>query len=157
MSRTLITFVSMSGNTEDIATILKETLEGEGQNVSYVFMDEISIEDIKNYDNILIGSYTWGDGDLPYEAEDFYDELEKGTLQGQKIGCFGSGDRDYPQYCEAVNLFAERALEAGGDVFSEKLKIELYPETDEQILECQTFARNFLKWVEKGKVDSHVS
>ena len=69
--KALITFASMSGNTEDMAAILKRTLEGKGIDTEMMEFDDTNAEDLSSYDYVFIGSYTWGDGDLPYEAEDF--------------------------------------------------------------------------------------
>lgn len=69
--KALIAFASMSGNTEDMAAILKQTLEGKGIETEMMEFDDTSAEDLSSYDYVMIGSYTWGDGDLPYEAEDF--------------------------------------------------------------------------------------
>ncbi len=39
-------------------------------------MDDMEAVELENYDGILFGTYTWGDGDLPYELEDFYDDMD---------------------------------------------------------------------------------
>lgn len=95
---------------------------------------------------------------MPYEAEDFFEEVQQLELNGLKTACFGSGDYSYPKFCEAVNLFSDMLQEAGAAVYQETLKIELAPETDEDVESCREFARGFLAWadfVNKGK--SHVS
>jgi len=72
--KVLIGFASMSGNTEEIMLILKEILEEKKCHVEVMEMDRIAVSSLTTYDLLLLGSYTWGDGDLPYEIEDFYDE-----------------------------------------------------------------------------------
>lgn len=152
----LIGYVSMSGNTEDIANILKDELLTAGCEVEMESLETIETNSILEYDCIFIGSYTWGDGDLPYEAEDFYEELNQLDLTGVHTACFGSGDHDYPQFCAAVNTFASRLIERGCNVFPELLKIELNPETEEQIADCQQFAQSVLTWVLAKKEIEHV-
>nr|AOT83065.1 hypothetical protein [uncultured bacterium] len=85
--KALIAFASMSGNTEDMAAILKQTLEGKGIETEMMEFDDTSAEDLSSYDYVMIGSYTWGDGDLPYEAEDFYEEVSALELSHIKSGC----------------------------------------------------------------------
>lgn len=70
-----IGFVSMSGNTEDIVSIVQSELEQHDVNVTITELDRFVGEDLSRFDGLLLGSYTWGDGDLPYEAEDFVEEL----------------------------------------------------------------------------------
>jgi flavodoxin I len=140
MANILIAYASMSGNTEDIANILKNTLNTFPHDVAMKELEEITPEELADYDGILIGCYTWGDGDLPYEAEDFYDDLEGFDLSGKKAAVFGSGDTDYPKFCEAVRIFEERLVECGAEIAQEGLKIELSPETDEDVEKCKDFA-----------------
>lgn len=58
--KALIAFASMSGNTEDMATILKQTLEGKWIDTEMMEFDDTPVETLSTYDYILIGSYTWG-------------------------------------------------------------------------------------------------
>ncbi|ASB89830.1 flavodoxin [Bacillus sonorensis] len=159
MAKALITFASMSGNTEDIAMIIKDTFTEHSIDVEYMEMDDVDVDTLSEYDYILIGTYTWGDGDLPYEAEAFYEDVSSLVLKGKKAACFGSGDYAYPKFCEAVNTFYSMLEQTGADLFSETLKVELAPETDEDIVCCKEFALSFIKWAEhqRGRAESHVS
>jgi flavodoxin I len=46
--------------------------------------------------------------------------------------------------------------ERGANVFQQRLKIELNPETDEQIFECQQFAESAYEWIVKNEEMEHV-
>lgn len=151
-----IGYVSMSGNTEDIANILKDTLISAGCEVVMDSLETVDIKSILDYDCIFIGAYTWGDGDLPYEAEEFFEELTQLDLSGIYAACFGSGDHAYPQFCAAVDTFANQLDERGCHVFHRRLKIELNPETAEQIDECQQFAQSIYEWAVVNKETEHV-
>ncbi|KAA6453061.1 flavodoxin [Bacillus swezeyi] len=159
MSKALIAFASMSGNTEDIAMIIKDVLTEHSFEVSCQEMDDVNIDSLSEFDYILIGTYTWGDGDLPYEAETFYEEVSSMDLKGKKAACFGSGDYAYPQFCEAVNTFYSMLEHTGADLFAETLKVELAPETDEDIECCKEFAASFIGWVQhqNRQAEPHVS
>lgn len=91
MAKALITYASMSGNTEDIAGIIKDTLQEYSLDIDCIDMDDAEASALTSYDYVLIGTYTWGDGDLPYEAEDFFEEVQQLQLNGLKTACFGSG------------------------------------------------------------------
>ena len=146
-----IGYVSMSGNTEDIANILKESLLSKGVEVEMGSLDEIEGKSVFDYDCTFIGTYTWGDGDLPYEAEDIYTELDGLDLTGKYAACFGSGDYDYPKFCGAVDVFSKKLEERGCHVFSQQLKVEFAPETDDQVMECQRFAQSVIEWMSETK------
>ncbi len=158
LAKALIAFASMSGNTEDIASVIRDTLIEHSVDVTYLEMDEADIDLLPEYDYILIGTYTWGDGDLPYEAEPFFEDVSSLILKGKKAACFGSGDYAYPRFCEAVNTFCDMLEKTGADLFPETLKIELAPETDEDIECCKEFALGFLRWAKhESGLESHVS
>ncbi|EPE61431.1 flavodoxin [Exiguobacterium sp. S17] len=140
----LIGYVSMSGNTEDIAKLLKDTCEQMGHEVIIAELDGLSVTELRDYDGVLLGAYTWGDGDLPYEAEDFVDDLETTTLSGLPCAAFGSGDTDYPKYCAAVDTIEAALLASGGNIITPGLKIEFDPHTDEQKEACIAFAKAFV-------------
>ncbi|MCA0972091.1 flavodoxin [Halobacillus litoralis] len=139
MASILICFASMSGNTEDIADLLESHLSAEHE-VTLEEIDDVEPSDLTDYDAVLIGSYTWNDGDLPYEVEDFYDDLEEEDLSGLPVAVFGSGDSIYPMYCEAVHTLEKRVKECGAELVCEGLKIEMNPDTEEDLASCRAFA-----------------
>lgn len=138
-----IIYASMSGNTEDIATEVSKHLEP--FEFEMLEMENLDASVVLDYDGILLGTYTWGDGDLPYEAEEFHDQLDEIDLSGKVVGCFGSGDHAYPLFCEAVNHFQNKVIERGATVVQESLKIELAPESEEDLEQCKSFALQFVQ------------
>lgn len=149
MSKTVIIFASMGGNTEEIATIVANTLKQHGEDVTTIdIMDSPEVEILQEYDRILLGAYTWGDGDLPDDFLDFYDGLETIDLTGKHAATFGSGDTGYPAFCGAVDLLQDKLVESGATVPVEGLKIELFPE-GEEVERCEKFAEDFLQSVAK--------
>ncbi|MGP4076061.1 flavodoxin [Halobacillus sp. K22] len=147
MNSILLGFASMSGNTEEIADVLKDHLENRHFHVTLEEIDEMEPEEFKNYSGVLIGSYTWNDGDLPYEVEDFYEEVTDTDLSGVPVAVFGSGDSIYPQFCEAVNQLEGACQESGAIIVSPSLKIEHYPESNEDLSRCENFAAEFASYL----------
>ena len=152
--KVLIGFASLTSNTEDIMMILKNKLEALNCEVAVEDLDLIPLQKLSQYDLVFFGSYTWGDGDLPYELEDMYEELDDVDLTGMSFGVFGSGDRFYPAFCQAVDLLADKVKERGADVFSSLLKIEFSPDSEEEVQECEKFAVGAYEWA-KEKDTSH--
>ncbi|MFC0524399.1 flavodoxin [Pontibacillus salicampi] len=143
MAQILIGFASMSGNTEEMADLLKEDLENAGHTVTMDEIEELEADSLQQYEGVLIGCYTWNDGDLPYEAEDFYEELANVDLTGVKAAVFGSGDTAYPQYCEAVHTFEDQLKAQGAAIVQEGLKVEMAPTTDEDFDAIEQFGKQF--------------
>lgn len=150
MSNILILYASTTGNTEMLADVMVDTFEANGYNVvmkTFDF-DWIDAEELLDYDGVLVGTHTWDDGSLPYEVEDFYDDLEDVDLTNKACAVFGSADSFYPTYGGAVDLVADRLTELGADVYPERLKIDMYPDKKD-IQACQTFAKNFETIIKK--------
>ncbi|WP_077329578.1 flavodoxin [Virgibacillus siamensis] len=146
MAKILVIYASMTGSTELMAEAMVDHIHDLGHDVdkrSFDFEPLDSAEDMLGYDGILIGSYTWDD-DLPYEVEDFYDELENVDLSGKLIGVFGSCDSFYPVYGAALDTISTRVSERGASIYGEKLKIELEPDKKD-IEACKQFAEGMLK------------
>ncbi|PGL73277.1 flavodoxin [Bacillus sp. AFS055030] len=148
MAKILIAFASMSGNTEEIAELIKSSIDTMGHDIEMKEIEHINTQKLVEFDGIILGAYTWGDGELPYEVEDFYDDLENLNLTGKKAAVFGSGDHAYPKFCAAVDLLEERLKECGAQIIQEGLKVELAPETEEDIERCVTFAINYISQFE---------
>ncbi|WP_411334935.1 flavodoxin [Metabacillus indicus] len=146
MKTALILYASMSGNTEDMARLIGQQLSEKGMGVIFEELDLFMTDELFKYDVILAGSYTWGDGDLPYEAEDFYEELGDLNLRGKLAACFGSGDHAYPKFCAAADLLQRRFKETGAEVFGDTLKIEGSPESDLEQEACRMFADAVAEW-----------
>ena len=69
---------------------------------------------VSEYDNLILGSSTWGAGDLQDDWYDFLDGLEVLDLQGKKIALFGCGDETMSDtFCGAVGELYNRLQKTG--------------------------------------------
>ncbi|TKH07790.1 flavodoxin [Peribacillus simplex] len=146
MSKIIMIFASMSGNTEEMADIIIEGItESSDMNIEKIdIMEGPEASILGEYDGILLGAYTWGDGELPDDFLDFYEEMDHIDLTGKKAAVFGSCDSSYSQYGAAVDILTEKLREQGADIVLEGLKVELNPD-DEDIKNCLNFGRDFIK------------
>lgn len=134
----------MTGNTEEMAEAIAEGVREQGIELDVKeVLDAVAVE-LEQYDGILLGAYTWGDGELPDDFLDFYDELDDVDLTGKKAAVFGSCDSSYEKYGAAVDILIEKLQERGAEVVLEGLKVELTPTNEEKQL-CIAFGRNFAK------------
>jgi flavodoxin I len=134
MSRILMVYASMTGNTQEIAEAIAEGIRSTGK--------ELEIKELEDYDGILLGAYTWGDGDLPDECLDFYEEMDDIDLTGKKVVAFGSCDSAYEHVGAAVDTLLKKASERGAETPLEGLKIELSP-TAKEVETCKAFGVSF--------------
>lgn len=113
MDKTAIIFGSTTGMTEDIANKIASQLNISKDNVYEVA--HITPEIIAQYDALLLGSSTWGSGELQDDWYDGVEVLKKSDLNGKKIAFFGTGDSDsYPDtFCDAMGLIYDEIKSSG--------------------------------------------
>jgi flavodoxin I len=85
--KTLVIYGSTTGTTEEVAQKIAEKLNAEAVNVADVTEDQIA-----EADNLVLGSSTWGAGELQDDWYDGIDKLKSADLKGKTIAIFGVGD-----------------------------------------------------------------
>ncbi|NOX15106.1 MAG: flavodoxin [Epsilonproteobacteria bacterium] len=111
---TAIFYASDSGNTENIAKKIAKELG----NVEIFDIGTTSIEKIKEYDKLIFGISTWGEGDLQGDWEDNIDEFSKIDLSGKTVALFGLGDEDSygDTFVDAMGILHEKVLTMGATI-----------------------------------------
>ena len=111
------TAIIYSFNTLKTSKIAKRISDAFGKNagVELVNVEEVSPEQILQYDNLICGTATWFDGELPNHWDEFIPELEEMDLSGKKVAIFGLGDqKGYPEnFLDGMGILGE-ILEAQG-------------------------------------------
>lgn len=89
---------TMTGTAELVADEIVDVLEGKGAALEIVLMDDLGAESLTPGLYVICTS-TYGQGDVPDNAQSFYDALQEGKpdLSGVRYGVFGLGDRTYMQ------------------------------------------------------------
>ncbi len=111
--KTVIYYGSTTGTCEDIANRIADALGGaDVKNASELGADAA------DYDLIILGTSTWGDGEV---QDDWYDALNtlKGlSLSGKKVAIFGVGDSEsYPDtFCGGMKALYDAACETGAEI-----------------------------------------
>lgn len=93
MKATVVVYGSSTGTCESIAQTIAEKL-----GVEAIDAANLSADTIKNHDNLLLGTSTWGAGEL---QDDWYDALKTikaEGLEGKTVAVFGCGDCE--AYCD---------------------------------------------------------
>jgi flavodoxin I len=113
MDKTVIIFGSTTGMTEDIAKKIASQLDIAKENVYEVA--NITPEIISRYDTLLLGSSTWGCGELQDDWYDGVEVLKKSDLNGKNIAFFGTGDSySYADtFCDALGLIYREIRSSG--------------------------------------------
>lgn len=113
MKPTVVIYGSSTGTCQAIAQTIAHKLGAKAVDVAQI--DENLL--LAN-DNLLLGTSTWGAGEL---QDDWYDGLKtlEGTdLKGKTVALFGCGDAEsYPDtFCGAMRELYDAAVKAGANV-----------------------------------------
>lgn len=144
MSNIIIVYTSLTGNTEEMTEAIAQGIREEGEKPVVKLVDECSASDLVNYKGCLLGSYTWGDGELPDEFIDFYKEMDTIDLSDKRAAAFGSCDSIYDKVGAAVDILSNKLSERGARLVLSGLKIELCP-SNKDIEVCKDFGRRFAR------------
>ena len=75
-----ILWASMSGTAENVARQFENKAMDSNFDVNIVELNDVSMTELSNMENVAIITSTTGEGDLPTNGDDFWVELEKSTL-----------------------------------------------------------------------------
>ena len=139
MALAKIVFASMTGNTEEIADIVADKLKELGLEVDIDECTTVDAEEFLEADIAIVASYTYGDGELPDEIVDFYEDLASLDLTGKIYGVVGSGDTFYDEFCTAVAAFDRACAATGAEKGADNVKVDRSAE-DEDIENLEKFA-----------------
>ena len=124
MSKVLVIYGTTMGNTETLAEKIVSELKSDKIETTLKNVTDANVNELPGYDVILLGSSTWGDGELQDDYVDFYSELKGMSLNGMRSAVFGPGDSSYEHFCEAVNILEKCLKECGADLILDGLRID---------------------------------
>ncbi|HIB3654514.1 TPA: flavodoxin [Enterococcus faecalis] len=140
MTLAKIVYASMTGNTEEIADIVAEAFEDLELEVEIDECTQVDAADFEEADICVVATYTYGDGDLPDEIVDFYEDLQEIDLSGKIFGVCGSGDTFYDDFCKSVDDFEAVFTQIGTKKGADSVKVDLAAEEDD-IQRLEEFAK----------------
>lgn len=112
MKKTGIFYGSSTGTTEEIAYKIAKGLGVDDADVHNVAAAAPSA--LGDYDILVMGSSTWGDGELQDDWYDFIAGAESLDLKGKTIALFGCGDESMSDtFCNAVGELYRRLTPTG--------------------------------------------
>ena len=116
MSTIGLFYASSTGNTEDVAKLIKEKMtqaEIELKNIA-----DCVDNAMENYKYIILGASTWGEGDLQDDWEEYIQNLDSINFLDKTVALFGLGDQE--EYCDyyldAMGTIYDKVVENGATV-----------------------------------------
>ena len=111
---TAIFFASSTGNSGDVAHKIASKLG----NIEVFDLSGTKIDKINNYDKVILGGSTWGDGELNDDWEDVWGDFCKLDLSNKTIALFGLGDQESysDEFCSAMGIIYEQIAKSGAKI-----------------------------------------
>ncbi|MFK2822542.1 flavodoxin [Arcobacter sp. YIC-80] len=110
---TAIFYTTSTGNTTEIATKLAEELGG-----IEVFDLSANLDKVEQYDKVILGASTWGDGDLNDDLDEVWDEFCELDFSGKNVALFSLGDQEGygDTFVDALGTIYEQVNSKGANV-----------------------------------------
>jgi len=101
---------------------------------------------LKQFDAVVIATYTWGNGEIPASMLPIYEAFELLNAKSIITGVAGTGDSFYPNFCGAVGLFRDMLYVKSN--LAATLKVELAPQKSD-LPRCRLFAKSIFNRLEE--------
>lgn len=126
-----IVYASVTGNTEQLAEMLQEAALKNGLRTELYRVEEFPLSELSSCDGVLIGTYTWGSGEIPEEMQSLYQAVEELDRKQLQTAVFGTGDSFFAEFCGAVDRFRDMLYVKTQLIAT--LKVELMPQPSDAI------------------------
>ncbi len=112
----LIVYGSNTGNTAYVAEIISSAFAEHEVEIRNVL--SVDIEEFKQYDLLIFGTSTWGNGEAQKDWKEVLEKLDKSVIGGKLIALFGLGDSAmFPeQFASGVRDIYDVVIENAGIV-----------------------------------------
>lgn len=126
MKKTGIFYGSSTGTCEDLANQIADKM---GVAASDVYSaDKLSANLVKEYDLLILGTSTWGDGELQDDWYDGIKVLKSADLSFKSIALFGCGDSESycDTFCDGMGILYEDLKDSGCSFIGNKVGTDGY-------------------------------
>ena len=121
-----IIYATTTGNAEFVAKKLYELSKEQGFDSNLGEMNNYSLKQFSDLENVAIITSTYGEGDLPEMGMDFWEELKqtKISLKKQKYGMIALGDRSHDDFCGGGKKISSKLEELGSKKIIDKFECD---------------------------------
>lgn len=139
----LLSVASLTGNTKTIIDFIKENCTDD-----IVVCEDFSVSP-EEYDKIILGSYSWGNGKIPRRMKKYLIDNQQ-YFKDKNVFIYGSGNSIYPRFCGAADGIEKIVSDCGANIIG-KFKYEQRFNKDDFSEEELTEVINQLNILEESK------
>ena len=132
---------SESGNTESLALKARKLAQRHGFDARVLDMADADLATLAKAQNLVVFVATWGEGDPPQRAADFYAKLMADgapRLEGVKFAVLSLGDTAYANFCSVGQTIDARLEALGAQRAADRVDLDL------------DFAKKAADWTERA-------
>ena len=117
-----ILWASMSGTAENVANILNKKAKSMGFETNQLELNQVTMKDLSKMKNVAIITSTTGEGDLPTNGEDFWDDLKNSEVNFNDLtySVCALGDSSHSIFCGAGKKVDEKLTQLGAQKILER-------------------------------------
>ncbi len=136
MKKTIVVYGSSTGTCEDLAARIATAL-GVDKN-AVVNVSELTPEMISENEALVLGSATWGCGELQDDWYDGVKVIQNADLNGKVVALFGCGDSESygDTFCDAIGLLYQEIQKKGCTLVGNGISTDGYLHTDSAALDA---------------------
>ncbi|MBC21029.1 MAG: sulfite reductase subunit alpha [Planctomycetaceae bacterium] len=123
-----ILFGTQTGNSEALANDAAAIARGKGFHPRVSGLDAVGMEQLSSMEHLFVVISTYGEGEMPDNAQLFWDELSASTaprLESLKFGVLALGDTSYEHFCQAGKLMDTRLEQLGASRIATRLDCDV--------------------------------
>jgi len=120
-----IIYGSNGGVTETVAEEIQKVL---GLESDLIDISTEGVDIFAKYEKMIIGTSTWGEGDLQDDWDDIFNDFEAVEFGGKTVAFFGTGDQEgyADNFLDAMGTLHDVVVKNGGTVVGDKWSTEGY-------------------------------
>ncbi|MEM1385649.1 MAG: sulfite reductase subunit alpha [Pseudomonadota bacterium] len=111
-----ILYGTQTGNAEEVANQAATLAQSRGLQPRIGELDAVEMDELATMESLIVVVSTYGEGEMPDNAQIFWDELSASTaprLEQLNFGVLALGDTSYEHFCQAGKLIDTRLEQLG--------------------------------------------
>ncbi len=123
-----ILYGTQTGNAETVAMDAAEMARVNGFAPTVHSMDDVSMEQLAAMERVIVAVSTYGEGEMPDNAQLFWDELSSTSaprLENMKFAVLALGDTGYDEFCQAGKLIDMRFEQLGAKRLASRIDCDV--------------------------------
>ncbi|WP_432745143.1 flavodoxin domain-containing protein [Methylobacter sp. G7] len=123
-----VLYATESGNAEDLAIKAKKAAQKHGLDARVIDMADADMSLLAKAKNLIVYAATWGEGEPPGRAADFYHALMSDAaprLDGVRFAVLALGDTSYTQFCATGKAIDARLEALGASRAADRIDLDL--------------------------------